>query len=115
MLSITEKPLRLCNGLTRRDALTIGALGFGGLTLPQMLRAEAQQGLRQSKKAVIMIYLCGAPPHQDMFDLKMDAPPEIRGEFQPIDTAVPGIRICEHMPRLAAIMDKLVPIRSVVG
>ncbi len=115
MLSITGKPLRLCDGLSRREVLTIGALGLGGLTLPQLLRAEAQQGLRQSKKAVIMIYLCGAPPHQDMFDLKMDAPPEIRGEFQPIDTAVPGIRICEHMPRLAAIMDKLVPIRSVVG
>ncbi|MGE3409728.1 MAG: DUF1501 domain-containing protein [Pirellulales bacterium] len=115
MLSITTKPRPLCRGFTRREVLTIGALGLGGLTLPQLLRAEAQQGLRQSKKAVIMIYLCGAPPHQDMFDLKMDAPPEIRGEFNPIDTTVPGIRICEHLPRLAAIMDKLVPIRSVVG
>jgi len=62
-----------------------------------------------------MIYMCGAPPHQDMYDLKMDAPAEVRGEFQPIDTNVPGIRICEHLPRLAAIMDKLVPIRTVVG
>ena len=62
-----------------------------------------------------MIYLCGAPPHQDMFDLKMQAPVEIRGEFRPIDTAVPGIQICEHLPRLARIMDKLTPIRSVYG
>ena len=54
-----------------------------------------------------MIYLCGAPPHQDMYDLKMDAPAEIRGPFRPIKTNVPGIEICEHLPRLARIMDKL--------
>jgi hypothetical protein len=59
--------------------------------------------------------MCGAPPHQDMYDLKMDAPAEIRGEFQPIDTNVAGIQICEHLPRLARIMDKLVPLRSVYG
>ncbi len=62
-----------------------------------------------------MIYMAGAPSHQDMYDLKMDAPAEIRGEFQPIDTNVAGIRICEHMPQLAKIMDKCVPLRSVVG
>jgi hypothetical protein len=59
--------------------------------------------------------MCAAPPHQDMYDLKMDAPAEIRGEFQPIDTNVAGIQICEHLPRLARIMDKLVPLRSVYG
>ena len=66
----------LCGGrgLSRRELLTIGALGLGGMALPDLLRAEAQQGIRPSKKAIIMIYLCGAPPHQDMFDLKMDAP-----------------------------------------
>jgi hypothetical protein len=85
------------------------------MALPDLLRAEAQQGIRQSKKAIIMIYLCGAPPHQDMFDLKMDAPAEIRGEFQPIETNVPGMQICEHLPRLARIMDKLVPIRTMFG
>ena len=115
MLSIQGSAKSLCDGITRRELLTIGALGVGGLALPDLLRAEAAQGISRSKKAVIMIYLCGAPPHQDMFDLKMDAPAEIRGEFQPIDTNVPGIQICEHMPRLAQIMDKLVPIRSVVG
>ena len=95
--------------------LTIGALGLGGLALPDLLRAEAALGIGKSHKAVIMIYMCGAPPHQDMYDLKMDAPAEIRGEFQPIATNVPGIQICEHLPRLARIMDKLVPIRSMYG
>jgi hypothetical protein len=95
--------------------LTVGALGLGGIALPDLLRAESQQGIRQSKKAIIMIYLCGAPPHQDMFDLKMDAPAEIRGDFHPIETNVPGIQICEHLPRLARIMDKLVPIRTMYG
>ena len=119
MLTILGNSHRLCDGLRRRDFLTIGALGlgslgFGNLALPDLLRADAAGG-RRSHKAVIMIYLCGAPPHQDMFDLKMDAPAEIRGEFQPIDTSVPGIRICEHLPRLAKIMDKLVPIRTMYG
>lgn len=115
MLNIYGRKKRLCDGLTRREMLTIGALGLGGLALPDLLRAEAQQGRSNSRKAVIMIYLCGAPPHQDMYDLKMQAPAEIRGEFQPIETNVPGIEICEHLPRLARIMDKLVPIRSVYG
>src|SRR6059058_791385 len=60
-----------------------------------------------------MIYLCGAPPHQDMFDLKMDAPLEIRGEFRPIPTNVDGIQICEHLPRLARMMDRLAVLRSI--
>lgn len=115
MLSIFGPGNRLCDGLTRRELLTVGALGLGGLALPDLLRAEAQQGLGRSRKAVIMIYLCGAPPHQDMYDLKMDAPTEVRGEFRPIDTKVAGIQICEHLPGLARIMDKLVPIRTVYG
>jgi hypothetical protein len=115
MLSIYGRPQRLCDGLTRREMLTIGALGVGGLALPDLLRAEARQGVRGSRKAIIMIYMCGAPPHQDMFDLKMQAPAEVRGDFQPIDTSVPGIQICEHLPRLARIMDKLVPIRTMHG
>jgi hypothetical protein len=115
MFSIYGRPRKLCDGWTRRELLTVGALGVGGLALPDLLRAEAQQGVGKSRKAIIMIYLCGAPPHQDMFDLKPDAPAEIRGEFQPIETNVPGIRICEHLPRLARIMDKLVPLRTVYG
>lgn len=115
MLAIAGRGGRLCDGLTRRDMLRLGTLSVGGLSLSSLLRAEQAAGVRSSRKAVIMIYMCGAPSHQDMYDLKMDAPAEIRGEFQPIPTAVPGIEICEHLPRLASLMDKLVPLRSVVG
>ena len=104
-----------CDGMTRRDSLRLGTLALGGLTLPDLLRAEQIAGVQNSHKAVIMVYMCGAPGHQDMYDLKMEAPSEIRGEFRPIATAVPGIEICEHMPRMAAIMDKCIPLRSVYG
>src|SRR5882724_3579697 len=106
---------RFCDGVSRRNFLRIGTLGLGGLALPQLLQAESLTGARRSHKAVIMIFLPGGPSHQDMFDLKMDAPSEIRGEFRPIATSVPGIQICEHLPRLAKMMDKLALIRSIVG
>jgi hypothetical protein len=115
MLSVFGVPKSAASRATRRGFLQLGALGLGGLSLPGLLRAEQASGISRSHKAVIMIYLVGAPPHQDMYDLKMDAPAEIRGEFKPINTKVPGIQICEHMPKLASIMDKLVPLRSVHG
>jgi hypothetical protein len=118
MLTILDRPdktNRFCDGVSRRNFLRIGSLAMGGLTLPQVLRAEAQAGTGRSHKATIMIFLAGGPPHQDMFDLKMQAPAEVRGPFQPIETNVPGIEICELMPRLAQMMDKFVPIRSIVG
>src|SRR5438445_1751834 len=115
MLTIYGNKSRFCDGVSRRNFLKIGSLALGGLTLPQLLRAEAQSGIGKSHKAVIMIFLPGGPSHQDIFDLKMDAPSEIRGEFKPINTKVPGIQICEHLPQLARIMDKLVLIRSIVG
>ena len=116
MLTLPGKSTRtFCDGQSRRDFLRIGALGFGGLTLPDLLRVEAQAGIRKSHKAIINIFLPGGPPHQDMFDLKMDAPREIRGELRPINTNVTGIQIGELLPRTAALMDKLVLIRSVVG
>lgn len=105
----------LCDGVSRRDFLRIGSLAMGGLSLPQLLNAESQNGTKRGFKSVIMIYLCGAPPHQDMWDLKMDAPSEIRGPYKPVSTNVPGIRISEHAPRLARMMDKLVPINSMYG
>ncbi len=83
MLTLLGNKHRLCDKVSRRDALRIGALGVGGLTLADLLRADAQSGQSNSHKAVIMIYMCGAPSHQDMYDLKMDAPAEIRGEFRP--------------------------------
>jgi hypothetical protein len=104
-----------CDGVTRRDFLRIGGLGLGGLSLSQLLRAEAQAGIARSHKAVIMIFLAGGPPHMDMFDLKPDAPSDIRGEYAPIATNVPGLEICEHMPRLAQMMDKFAVVRSLVG
>ncbi len=76
---------------------------MGGLALPQILRAEAESGRRSSHKSIIMIFLSGGPPHPDMVDLKPDAPAEIRGEFKPIATRVPGIQVCEHLPRIAAM------------
>jgi hypothetical protein len=90
-------------------------MAMGGLALPDLLRLEAAAGRSRSHKSVIMIYLCGGPPHQDMYDIKIDAPQEIRGPFRAISTNVAGIQICEHLPRMARIMDKLVPIRSMVG
>ncbi|MDX1962499.1 MAG: DUF1501 domain-containing protein [Pirellulales bacterium] len=104
-----------CDGLSRRGFLRIGGMVMGGLTLPQVLRAEAAAGKSSPHKAVIQIFLPGGPPHQDMFDLKPEAPAEIRGEFQPIKTNVSGIEICEHFPRIAAMMDKFVVIRSIIG
>jgi hypothetical protein len=101
--------------LSRRSFLRIGALGLGGLTLPGLLRAQADAGLRSSHKSVILIYLVGGPPHQDLFDLKPDAPREVAGPWQPTATNVPGVHICEALPRLARIMDKLVVVRSLVG
>lgn len=101
--------------LSRRSFLQIGALGVTGLTLPQLLKAESQVGSRSPRKSVILIYLVGGPPHQDMFDLKPNAPKEIAGPWRPIATNVTGIQICEAFPRLAAMMDKLVIVRSVVG
>ena len=105
----------LCDGVSRRDFLKIGGLAMGGLSLPQLLQAEALSRVGRSAKSVIMIYMAGAPPHQDLFDLKMDAPLEYRGPYKPISTKVPGIQISEHMPHSARIMDKLVPIRSMWG
>jgi hypothetical protein len=115
MLSILGSSHRFCDRVSRRSFLQIGGLALGGLSLPQLLRAESQSGVRRSHKAVIMIFLSGGPPHQDMVDLKPNAPSEIRGEFHPIHTRVAGIDICEHLPLLAEQMNRWALIRSVVG
>ncbi len=105
-----------CDGISRRDFLTIGGTVVGGaLALPNLLAAEAQVGVSLSHRAIINVFLPGGPPHIDMFDLKPDAPAEFRGEFRPIKTNVPGIEICEHFPQLAKMADRLVIIRSLVG
>ena len=106
---------RFCDGVARRNFLRIGGLAMGGLSLPSILRAQSQSGSSTPHKGIIMVFLAGGPPHQDMWEIKTGAPSEIRGEFKPIDTSVPGIQICELFPKLAGMMDKLVVIRSVVG
>ena len=117
MLTLLRKSAargRFCDGLSRRDFLIVGGSIAGGLSLSSLLRAESQQGIRRGHKSLINIFLPGGPPHQDMWDLKPDAPAEIRGEFKPISTNVPGIQICELFPKLAAMMDKLIVVRSIV-
>ncbi len=118
MLTILGQKQRYCDGVPRRSFLKIGgfALGsVGGIGLSQILRAQSLSGNRSSHKAVINIFLGGGPPHQDMWEIKTEAPREIRGEFSPISTSVPGIQIGEAFPRIAAMMDKMAVIRSVVG
>src|SRR5580698_4636597 len=115
MLTLLGSGSRYCDGLSRRSFLKVGALGLGGLTLPQLLRCEAASGKARSEKSVIMVYLSGGLAHQDSFDLKPNAPTEVHGEFKPISTNVPGIQISEHLPRLAKCMDKLVLLRAITG
>lgn len=118
MLNIFGKPQAssgFCDGQSRRDFLKIGGMVMGGLSLPQLLAAEAQAGIGKSHKAIINVFLPGGPPHQDFWDVKVDAPAEIRGEFQAIKTNVPGIEISEVFPKIAEVMDKCVVIRSIVG
>ena len=118
MLTLLSKAMRngrFCDGLSRRDFLSVGGSLAGGLSLASLLQAEAHQGTGSSHKSLINVFLPGGPPHQDLWDLKPDAPDDIRGEFKPINTNVSGIQICELLPKLAAMMDKLVVVRSIVG
>src|SRR5437588_11171665 len=94
--------------------LRLGQLGFGALTLPVLLGAEkASAASNRRNRSCIYIFLWGGPPQQDLWDMKPDAPQGIRSLFQPIDTSVPGIRICDQMPLLARQMDKVAVVRSV--
>lgn len=117
MLTILGRSHRLCDGVSRRSFLKIGALGIGAasFSLADLFRAEARASTSSSHKAVINIFLGGGPPHQDMWEIKTEAPVDVRGEFKPIATNVTGIQIGECFPRIAAMMDKFAVIRSVVG
>ncbi len=115
MLTLNGPGRRYCDGLSRRQFLQVGGLAMGGLGLPQLLQAEAQAGISRSHKSVIMVYLSGGLSHQDTFDLKPDAPAEVRGEFKPIATKVPGLLVGDQLPRMAAISDKYAVLRSLVG
>src|SRR5262249_14655384 len=89
------------------DFLRVGALAVGGLSMAEVLRAQARAGTPANGKSVIMVFLHGGPPHLDMYDMKPQAPVEFRGEFRPIRGNVPGMDVCELMPRQAQLRDKL--------
>lgn len=121
MLSILRRGATRCDGLrlNRREVLRAGGLSLFGLTMPGLLRA-AEQNRRTDieprparAKSVILFNLLGGPSHMDMFDMKPDAPAEIRGEFKPIATSLPGLQICEHLPNTAKWMHKACLIRTI--
>jgi hypothetical protein len=99
--------------LHRRDFLRVGGLGLAGVTLVDLLRAEARGDAPGRPKSVIYIVLGGGPSHIDMWDLKPEAPAEYRGPFRPIATRVPGVHICEHMPLQAGLMDRIALLRGI--
>src|SRR5262245_15659476 len=116
MLDVTGTSYRTCDGLSRRSFLKVGFLGLAGLTLADHLRLKAQAqeaGQPTSDTAVILLWLGGGPSHIDMYDLKPDAPAEFRGEFRPIATNLPGVRIGEHLPMESRRMDRISIVRSV--
>jgi hypothetical protein len=115
MLTILGKKQSFCDRVGRRSFLKIGGLALGGLSLPNLLRADATAGKSNRHKSVIMVFLPGGPSHLDIWDLKPDAPVEIRGEFKPIQTSLPGVQLCEHLPQLAQRLDRFAIIRSLVG
>ncbi|MCC2670573.1 MAG: hypothetical protein K0Q72_3044, partial [Armatimonadetes bacterium] len=108
MLRVTGSRVRTCAGWSRRDLLCAGGLGLLGAALP----ASASAGKPPRAKAFILLNLYGGPAHQDIFDMKPDAPAEVRGEFKPIGTNVSGIQVGEHIPLLAKMADRYTLIRS---
>lgn len=117
MFRVSNHDLSSSAGLSRRELLRVGALGLGGLTLSDLLRHEATanpvQQIQRRPKSVIYVVLNGGPSHIDMWDLKPHAPLEYRGPFSPISTSLPGVQICEHMPRQAAMMDRTALVRGI--
>src|ERR1044072_3912251 len=112
MLNIGNEKVSVCHGhgVTRRSFLQIGSAGAVGLWLPNLLKLEASGGVdprRARIKNCITLFLVGSPGHLDTWDMKPDAPAEVRGKFSPIDTNVPGIQICEHFPLMARMMDRV--------
>ncbi|MEC9032782.1 MAG: DUF1501 domain-containing protein [Planctomycetota bacterium] len=116
MLSIPGNRIDgFCDGLSRRNFLRIGSLGLGGLSLTDLLRAEAAAGKTEQQKSVVMIYLPGGPTQHETFDPKPDAPRGIRGSYKPTSTKIPGVQYCELLPKLSAMADRFSVVRSLVG
>jgi hypothetical protein len=119
MLRILGSPTTLCDGLTRRDFLHVGGLGVFGLGLSDLLRWQAAQAAplppartRGQAKACILLFPYGSPPQHETFDPKPEAPAEIQGEMKAMATRVPGLRICEYLPHIAKVMDRVTVVRS---
>ena len=115
MFTFLSKPVRHCDGVSRRTFLKAGALGMAGLSFADLLHAEQTAGRSSSHKAVINIHLDGGPPQMDMIDPKPESPMEFRDGLSSIPTNIPGFHVSELMPKVASIADKLVFIRSLVG
>ena len=111
MLRLHGSGSRLCDGVSRREFLRAGGLGLAGLTLPSLLSARAA-GARPKAKSVIQLFMWGGPSQHETFDLKPNAPDGIRGDFRPVATNVPGVRVCEHLPLLARRADRYAVVRS---
>lgn len=110
-LALSNQQSQLCNGVSRRNFVRIGALAPLGLSLPQLMAADA--GARPARaKSVILIYLGGGLSHHDSFDMKPEAVEQIRGKYKSIATTVPGLEICELLPKTAQVMNKLTLVRS---
>jgi len=115
MLHVGHAKVPLCSGINRRSFLQAGAAGMAGLSLASQIQMEAAGAVDRSKQKIkncITLFLVGSPGHLDTFDMKPEAPDDIRGAFKPISTNVPGIDICEHFPQMARVMDKVALIRS---
>ena len=113
MLTVLGEARRACDGLTRRELLRAGGLGLLGLGLPGMLAAEqARPGSGGRARSVIFLFLFGGPSQLETFDMKPEAPEKIRGPYRPIASRTPGLRICEHLPRLADVSDKYCVVRT---
>src|SRR5215218_8639434 len=115
MLTIQGSRRRLCDGVTRRELLQLGGLSLFGLSLADTLQASSvrlpARGRGQAK-ACILLFPYGSPPQHETFDPKPEAPAHIRGEMKAIATAVPGLHICEGLPRIAQVMDRVTVVRS---
>ena len=122
MLRILSSPRRLCSGLTRRDLLQVGGLGMFGLGLADFLKLRSTHAAENrvasdssfgKAKRCILLFLYGSPSQLETFDMKPQAPVEIRGTMKPIPSLLPGLDVCEHLPEMAKIMDRTTVIRSV--
>ena len=112
MLRVLGSPKRLCDGVTRRDSLVVGGLSLFGLSLADQLKAAERKPVAGKAKACILLFLYGSPSQIEMADMKPDAPVEIRGEFKPIRSKLPGCDVCELLPHTAGVMDKVTVVRS---